>query len=159
MKPESQKFKLRQRNTGFTLLEALIALVVLSIGLLGIAALQGAGLRSNHSAYLASQAALLAYDMADRIRANPAGNYAGFASGPTTCVGGPPGSTDLDAADKWEWGCDLVGQLLPNGEGTIEGVPVVGPPPATRYTITISWEDRTLAAGAEPWEFVLVVEI
>ena len=150
--------RLRQQNAGFTLLEALIALVVLSIGLLGIAALQGAGLRSNHSAYLSSQAALLAHDMADRIRANPGGNYAGFVSDPLTCVGSPP-AEPLDEADLWEWGCDLVGQLLPDGEGSIAGAAVGGIPPATRYTITISWKDRTLAPEADPWQFVLVVEI
>ncbi len=55
---------------GFSLLEVLIALLVLSIGLLGLAGLQGTGLRYNHSAYLRSQATFQTYDMADRMRAN-----------------------------------------------------------------------------------------
>ena len=61
------------KSRGFTLLEILIAVGVLSIGLLGIAGLQALGQRSNHSAYLRSQATALAYDMIDRMRANKAG--------------------------------------------------------------------------------------
>lgn len=55
---------------GFTLLEVLIALVVLSIGLLGLAGLQSTGLRFNQSAGMRTQATQLAYDMSDRMRAN-----------------------------------------------------------------------------------------
>jgi type IV pilus assembly protein PilV len=57
-------------NRGFSLLEVLVAVVILSVGLLGIAGLQVAGLRVNHSSYMRTQATLLAYDMADRMRAN-----------------------------------------------------------------------------------------
>jgi len=64
----------RQRKQGgFTLLEVLIALLVLSIGLLGLAALQTLGLRSNQMANMRTQAAQRAYDMSDRMRANQAG--------------------------------------------------------------------------------------
>jgi len=58
------------RVRGFTLLEVLVALLVLSIGLLGLAGLQTAGLRNNHSAFLRSQAVALAYDALDRMRGN-----------------------------------------------------------------------------------------
>lgn len=58
---------------GFTLLEVLVAVVVLSIGLLGLASLQVNGLRFSHSAYLRSQATALAYELADRMRANTPG--------------------------------------------------------------------------------------
>ena len=58
------------RISGFTLLEVLVALVILSIGLLGLAGLQAASLRYNHSSYLRSQATLIAYDIVDRMRAN-----------------------------------------------------------------------------------------
>ena len=60
----------RSRQSGFSLLEVLIAIVVTSIGLLGLAAMQATGLRNNHSAYHRSQATVLAYDIADRMRAN-----------------------------------------------------------------------------------------
>ena len=60
-------------NTGFTLIEVLIAMLVLAVGLLGLAGLQATSLKNNQSAYNRSQATQLAYDMADRMRANVAG--------------------------------------------------------------------------------------
>ena len=58
------------RNGGFTLLEVLVALVVLSIGLLGLSGLQTTGLRNNYSAFQRSQATLVTTDIIDRMRAN-----------------------------------------------------------------------------------------
>jgi len=58
---------------GFTLIEVLIALLVLSIGLLGLAALQTSGLRSSQMARMRTTATQLAYDISDRMRANRAG--------------------------------------------------------------------------------------
>src|SRR4030095_6465661 len=58
---------------GFSLVEALVALVVLSIGMLGIAALHVESLRSGRTALTRTVAVALAADMADRIRANRTG--------------------------------------------------------------------------------------
>lgn len=65
-------------SQGFTLLEVLIAVVILSIGLLGLAALQAIALRNNAQSYERSQATALAYEIADVMRANrvAAGNGA-----------------------------------------------------------------------------------
>lgn len=63
---------------GFTLVEVLVAVLLLSIGLLGLASLQTWGLRMTGNAMHRSQAALFANDMAERIRANPAGTDGGF---------------------------------------------------------------------------------
>ncbi len=60
-----------RHQEGATLIEVLIAIVVLSIGLLGLAGLQATSVQSNHSAYQRSQATLLGYDLADRMRAQP----------------------------------------------------------------------------------------
>ena len=59
------------QSHGFSLLEVLVALLVLSVGLLGLAALQTVGLKFNTQSYQRTQAVLQAYDMIDRIRANP----------------------------------------------------------------------------------------
>ncbi|CAG1021055.1 hypothetical protein DOJK_00751 [Patescibacteria group bacterium] len=59
-------------HTGFTLIEVLIAMLVLAIGLLGLATLQTYSLRANLSAYTRGQATQLLYDMSDRMRANTA---------------------------------------------------------------------------------------
>ena len=60
----------RSLQSGFTLLEVLVTLIVLAIGLLGLAGLQVVSLRNNHGAYLRSQAIIQSYDMVDRMRAN-----------------------------------------------------------------------------------------
>ena len=68
---------LMNKNTGFTLIEVLIAMLVLAVGLLGLAGLQATSLKNNQSAYNRSQATQLAYDIADRMRSNPSvgGNF------------------------------------------------------------------------------------
>lgn len=130
---------------GFTLLEVLIAVVVLSIGLLGIASLQAFGQRSNHSAYLRSQATALAYDMIDRMRANVAGvingnyntinttsnnyNDPGCASG-TTCS-----SSQMAQYDMYDWQQKLSTQL-PTGNGTVSGTGN-----GSIFTVTVMWDD------------------
>ncbi|WP_420468613.1 type IV pilus modification protein PilV [Panacagrimonas sp.] len=60
----------RRRSLGFSLLEVLIAIVVLSIGLLGLAGLQFSALRGNNQSYERSQAHLLAQEIADSMRVN-----------------------------------------------------------------------------------------
>lgn len=63
-KPRPQKLR------GFTLIEVMVALVVLAVGLLGMASLMARSQKSNESAYLRSQATLLAYDFVERMKAN-----------------------------------------------------------------------------------------
>ena len=70
MKHRSFKLNPCRRESGFSLIEVLVALLVLSIGLLGLAALQAQGLRFNHDAYVRTQATNLAYDIVDRMRVN-----------------------------------------------------------------------------------------
>lgn len=113
------------RDAGFTLMEVLIALVVLSIGLLGLAALQATGTRNIHGSYLRSQAVVQAYDMADRMRANLRGVDAGHY---TNLSGTPSTHTDCSAAncdpeqmaqfDQWQWNTNNA-NLLPGGNGTV----------------------------------------
>ena len=69
--------RIRASQTGATLLEALVTLLVMSVGLLGMAALQISGMQETASALRHTQANWMTYDMADRIRANPAGAAAG----------------------------------------------------------------------------------
>jgi len=59
---------------GFTLVEVLITIIILAMGVLGLAALQMAGMRTNHSAYLRTQATIAAADLIDRMRVAP-GDY------------------------------------------------------------------------------------
>ncbi len=62
--------RLLSRNSGFTLVEVLVALIILSVGLLSMATLMMASLQTSQSAYMRSQASLLTYDIVERMRAN-----------------------------------------------------------------------------------------
>jgi type IV pilus assembly protein PilV len=147
------------RTRGFTLVEVLVALVVLSIGLLGIASLQLSSLRWNHGASLRSQATLLAYDIVDRMRANQIAANAGEYDAALGTATGTAGSVSL--ADKTRWKT-LLSQTLPSGDGTVVRT-FIGA--TTTYRITIQWDDThaavdTIAAAADPtMTFVLETQI
>ncbi len=117
---------------GFTMLELLIALVILSVGLLSLAGLQATGLRNNHSAYLRSQATVLAYNALDRMRANLApalaGNY-NIGLGVTTI----PTSQPQALTDLTEW-VGALSNTLPSGQGRINVA-------ANIVTIQVQWDD------------------
>lgn len=96
----------RARISGFSLVEVLVAVLVLSIGLLGLAALQIAGSRASDSTRYRTTATLAAYDVADRLRADPASFFPlGQASSGTfavsfdACVGGDGGGDG--AIGRW----------------------------------------------------------
>lgn len=138
-----------RRSSGFSLVEALVALVVLSIGMLGIAALYVESLRSGRTALLRTQAVALAGDMADRIRANPAGRMAyndvvTVADTVAACAPGGAGCTTTQLAhhDKALW-LGALQAALPGAVGTVVVDDTTIPP---NYTITITW----LEAGQDP---------
>jgi type IV pilus assembly protein PilV len=68
---ESNTNKASSRTSGFTLIEVMVTVVIIAIGALGVAGLQLASMRSNHSAFLRSNATLAASTLIDRIRADP----------------------------------------------------------------------------------------
>jgi type IV pilus assembly protein PilV len=123
------------RARGMTLVEVLVALVVLSVGLLGIAALQMTSLRNNLGAHLRSQATVLAYDITDRMRANrtranDSNDYIrGF--GP---VAAPAADATLKDLDLYAWK-NALRNTLPGGDGQIERVGNV-------FRITIRWTEQ-----------------
>lgn len=135
-----------KKNTGFTLIEVLIAMLVLAVGLLGLAGFQVFSLRNNQSAYNRSQATQLAYDMADKIRANPAeaNNLASStyvltsaAILQTSCNSSPGCTPALMAQnDRALWNANIISALGSFGAGSITV------DPATKvFTITINWDD------------------
>lgn len=117
-----------RRSGGFTLVEAMVALVVLSIGMLGIAALYMETLRASRSALYRTEAVTLAADLADRIRANrnPANAYTGA------------GQNAVAQADLLAWNAE-VGNL-PGGAAEVRFVDGLGVAPST-YVIRVSWTE------------------
>ncbi|MET0013111.1 MAG: type IV pilus modification protein PilV [Sedimenticola sp.] len=127
----------KRSQKGFTLMEVLVTLVILSVGLLGLAGLQGYSLRNSNSAYLRTQASVLAYTMIDRMRSNPSGSYASYSTDTAvtqSCEGSTVTCTDaqLTSYDKAQWRAE-VRSLLPGGVGTIN---------AATDEVTISWTDK-----------------
>jgi len=121
----------RSTSLGFTLVEALIALIVLSIGLLGVAGMQIAGLRANLSAASRTQASYLADDIVDRMRAN---NTAARNGDYNVGLGATLTGTMTAQQDVQTWVAEL--QTLPSGKGSINVNA------ATNIaTITIQWVD------------------
>lgn len=122
---------------GFTMLEMLVSLVILSVGLLGVAILQTKGQQFNHVSYLYTQANYLAYDIMDRMRANGTvakkGGYAKQLPSELSvdCTKQTCSSSQMIDFDLYSWKV-LLEQTLPGGEAAI----VWSDP---NYTISIKW--------------------
>lgn len=127
-------------QSGFTLLEVVIAILVLAIGLLGLASLQAVGLQFNQSSQFRTQATNLAYEMADRMRSNreaarDGGYDGGLADSLTDCT--PNLALDqatVAARDVASWRNSLA-CLLPLGNGAI------AVDSDDIATITVQWDD------------------
>ena len=118
---------------GFTLLEVMIALLILSIGLLGLAALQATSLKINHGALLRTQATFLTYDMMDRLRANRTAALAGQCD---IAMGATISGTSMCADDVTDWQDNFVGALLPSGQGLIDCSTT-----ANVCVVTVQWDE------------------
>ncbi len=146
------RYGLESRGKGFTLLEVLVALVVLSIGMLGIAAMLLATEKSNSSSYTKQQAIQSAYDILDRMRANQAqallgaynasniGGGAVVAAPPVNCNAGPCTPSQMTAYDIWHWQSALQNQL-PSGCGSVttQASAVAN----MLVTVTVQWNDAS----------------
>ena len=116
-------------SSGFTMLEVLIAILVIAVGLLGLAGLQVVSLKQGQSAYHRTVATQLANDMSDRMRGNMNGvlanayNRTGINTDYAVAVAACNTTTGCVAAnlaqnDAFEWQ-QLVSSLLPGGEGIV----------------------------------------
>lgn len=141
----------RRAISGFSLLEVLISLVVLSVGLLGMASLMSTTLKSNDSAYMRTQATVEAYNIIDRMRANSSGVTAGVytiampaaaaTSAPDTCTGVAVSCSNVQLAsyDIGQWESDL-GSRLPDGRGSITTTPIANGT-GTDVVVRVLWND------------------
>lgn len=159
-------------QSGFTLVEALVALLVLAVGLLGFVGLQVRGLSYNHDAYVRSLATVLAYDMIERMRLSSAnapatvdmgqlmGAYVTPIGDDAECDPNPAGNAvALASAETICWLINIQASL-PGGNATITQSQGAGTPGNTdddQYLITINWLDRSAGADdatvSQFWEF------
>ncbi|MHC8288860.1 type IV pilus modification protein PilV [Pseudomonas sp. XS1P51] len=117
----------KRAQGGMTLIEVLVALLILSVGLLGAAAIQLNALKYTDSSRMTSQASFIAYDMMDRIRANSAADYT--VTPPTS--GNPSVARDQDLYD-------FTTNIVNFGGATATGSIALN---ERVYTITITWDD------------------
>jgi len=127
---------------GFSLVELLVAVVILAIGVLGTIAMQARALNDNLDAYMRTQANLLAYDLSDRMRANPSGWVNVPVASDNNCNFQSVSCSPIQMAqyDFWNWQNDInekltgaTGTVVPNGN-LCSGVPAAG------MRIRITWQ-------------------
>ena len=133
------------KQTGVSLIEVMISIVIFSIGLMGMGALQITALQTTSDSYLRTLASFQAYDMAERMRANTAGvsaNLYNNISGTGTAVNCTPDCTPSEIAtnDTFQWNTKNA-SILPSGQGTVQGSGT-----GNLFTITIHWDDERMGA-------------
>jgi type IV pilus assembly protein PilV len=153
--PINCAFNLRRRinnhkQSGFSMLEVLVSILVISFGLLGMAALVTTGMRSNNTAYFRSIATQQTLDIADRMRANLVGARAGNYDALTAvipvsgdCAATNCNATQMSIYDHAQWNT-ANSVLLPGGKGTVTGTL------ATGFLVTLIWVEKEMGGVVDP---------
>lgn len=151
-----------KNSQGFSLIELLVAVVVLAVGILGVAGMQVISLQQNRSALYRAEAVQLANDLMDRIRVNTDITYTALMSADpqvtTDCIQNACSRTDMAAYDISQWKCSInsldsdgttytacagfqnvdgsagIEGALPEGAGSVALVSGV-------YEVTVQWQD------------------
>lgn len=161
MRRQSHRFLSHAQSRGFTMIEVLVAVVVLSIGLLGLAALQLSSLQFNTNSYMRTQATVAVYDIIDRMRSNRSAftngdynvltasdaatkvtNYEACKASACGCVGTSCSATNLALYDLGQW-YELMDDTLPGfqaNRATITRNAVTN-----EVTIVINWVEKDVA--------------
>ncbi len=142
--------KTPKNQSGFSMIEVLVTVLILSFGLLGMANLITTGMRANTTAQYRSIATQQTIDMADRMRANLAGVRAGSYD---NIAAGVPVADDCFAAecdlgqiatyDQAQWNATNA-TVLPNGSGTVVGDLANG------FLITLMWVEKDMGGVVDP---------
>ena len=132
----------QSKSRGFSLIEVIVAALVMGIGLYGVLSLQAVALQQNQKANLYSQASFFANDLADRMRANKAAiasdqaDYLVDGSNSVDCESNNCSAQNLADWDKFHW-ANNISESLPNGEGNVEIVDAED----DQFIITVGFQD------------------
>lgn len=149
-------------SKGFTLVEVLIALVVLAIGLLGMASLMMNSLQSSQGAYLRSQASLLTYDIVERMRANhgQAISSDAYTLAENTGTTSDPGCKSSGCSPSAQAQLDLHEWRAALDAGIPGAKAIIERENGNEYTIKISWEEASaLQQTTENLHFELRIDL
>jgi type IV pilus assembly protein PilV len=149
----------QHKQKGFSLIEAMVAFLILSVGMLGIASLQTVSLKSGHTAAMRTVAVMKVEEILESIRSNPAA-IVDYAAGTadmgtdngcsqTTVAAAACTSTQMAQDELFRWKRSLI-EALPNNAATTASVVVTPPvPPATMSLVVVSvnWSERDLDTG------------
>ncbi|HET6724948.1 MAG TPA: type IV pilus modification protein PilV [Gammaproteobacteria bacterium] len=144
----------KKSSRGFSLVEILIALVILGVGLLGLVGLQVSSLHASDGAYLRTQASVLAYNLFDRMRANvdqakaKAYDRAMDDAAETTssnCVTNSCSASELADWDLAQWMAQVTTDL-PDGKASITTTQASG---NSQVTVTLQWLQRDIQPGKD----------
>lgn len=156
----------QQKNTifkqnGFSLIEALVAFLILSIGMLGIASLQLLSLKAGHTAELRTVAVIKTEEILERIRNNPESvlSYtssvgdSGVSNGCNDSGGSVVTCSKAAMAkdDIYNWKLDLIANMPGGSTASIDVLaPTPGVLPTATVTVTINWQERDRTSLGEP---------
>lgn len=138
--------QISNRQAGLGLIEVLVSLLVLTIGILGMVALQTKALQFNQESVYTSQALMMAYEMTDRMRANRGSeddylvNYGTAVTASTNCESSTCTAAQMAEFDTSLWK-DAIAANLPSGDGEIT-VDNSGARPF--YTISVRFTDQKI---------------
>ena len=149
---------MKREYRGFTLLEVLVAVVIVSLGMLGVEALLVTVQKADTSSYIQQQAVQTAYDMLDRMRANLQGAQAGYYNGtytgtpatPPACqgIGNTCSAQQLAQFDTSQWTGSI--DTLPGGTGTIASSASTNG--NVNVAVTVSWSDAPAVQAIEQFK-------
>lgn len=147
---------LRLKNSGFSLVEVMITIVILLTGLLGLAGLQGRALTAQMESYQRSQALILLKDMADRINANRK-NAASYVTTLGTGAACPAAASSVSSTDLNEWCNALLGAAevqsgskvgaMTGARGCISQTIAPASGVASQYLVAVAWQGLNSTAA------------
>ena len=136
------------KSRGDTMIEVLVTVIILAVGVLGVAAMQVTTLQNLNSSYSTSVAEIVAEDFSERMRANPVAALANdyvHSTLPTTttdCVNNACTLTQLATYDKESWWATLTG-VLPAATGQVARIAGTN-----TFVITVRWDDDRSGSAA-----------